>query len=167
MAIEKSTLETFVNALSESNIKDWRFRFSGGNRTANAYGESSRAMIGSDSIILLETMINKFANKGRYNIASIPFDNVDYVFTSDLTVQETLSVLDKLGFKNNDTIDLIKKTGGRIDIYAGTDALAERKDDKGNPIMDTQIPIRITYGSQPETNTRKNSNDYSDPEYNE
>ena len=164
--MDKSTIETFVNALDSAGVKNWRFRFSGGNRNGAAYNDSSRAMLGSDSIYLLETTVNQFNNKGRFNIASVPYDNVDYAFISDLTIKETLEVLDSLGFKNEDTLELIKKTGGRVDIYAGTDALAERKDENGVPIMDTQIPLRLTFGSQPETNTREKENDYTDPEYN-
>lgn len=145
--MEKSVLESFVNTLKEADIKGFTIRYEGGNRISSNDTESTRLVVGSDCVYCIDTENNYGSARGQFNIKAIPYDDIDDVAVFDLTVPETLKILNSLGILDDDIKEFIRKRGHRSVVTdpKNRDHYGETIDpETKQPEIHSIIPGRVT-----------------------
>ena len=150
--MEKSQIESFVNALKSAGREDYSLRVEGGNRTVNHKSESGMIYLAGDYAVCLESKNVHAHPTGSFNVHAIPYDNVDNAKVFNLTVKEALEVLQSLGGLDDDMKKFIAATGGRTYLQPGTAGLAERArivDGEQQVILPEQTAVHVTMGNHP------------------
>lgn len=143
--MEKSVLETFVNAVKAAECETYDIRFEGGNRVATNNSEGSILSLADDAVIAIEVKNNYADKKGVFNVKCIPYDNIDDAGVTGMTVAQVIKFCEEYGVELTDEIKtLIAARGGRVSITP-SDGNVKFKEDGTEEIKEYQFP-RITVG---------------------
>ena len=115
--MDKSTITTFINYLTNAGINKYTIRYCDGSQVATHGSDSCYISLQDDAAVIIETK-NNYGNKsGAFNIKFIDYDDIFYVGASDLTVAEIIEVLNSASITMDEQLEeLITTRGGRVSI---------------------------------------------------
>lgn len=168
--MEKSQIESFVNALKSAGREDYALRIEGGNKTVNHKSESGMIYLAGDYAVCLETKNVHSNPTGSFNVHVTPYDMIDNAKAFNLTVKEALDFMEAIGGLDDEMKKFIATTGGRTYLQPGTAGMAERArivDGEQEIIMPEQTAVHVTMGNHPPVvvevvNTKEESSEGQD-----
>lgn len=143
--MEKAELEKFVGNLKKAGIDNYVLRYEGGNRMSNSNSDTSQIRLTSDYAVQVEMSDNPQNKDGRFLVKCIPYSNIDTASSYNLTIQQTIDYIKAEGVWDKDMESLIKN-GGRVVLQPGVGGYGEVQDKDGNPVLQSDLPGRITTG---------------------
>lgn len=144
--MEKSAVETFIGNLETAKVDNYSIRYEGGNRFSSSNSDSGRILLADDHVTIVEIDNYHAYHDGRFTVRSIPYDNIDNIYANGLTTKQIVDFLKAEGTWNEDVEKLISGIGGRIVLQPGHGGYGEVQDKDGNPILNTDLPGRVTTG---------------------
>lgn len=145
----KAFMDTFIAALTTAGVTSYNVRCEGANRIVSHNGDNRLILEGDNSILALEITSNNINYKGGFDLKCVPYDDIEDIYSMNLSVKQVISILTTYGLLTDDARNMISKYGARYDIKPGTNGLAIRADSDGNAILDSNISATATKGDAP------------------
>lgn len=145
--MEKVELEKFINNLAAANVNNYSIRYEGGNRFSSSNSESSRIRLTDEYAIVAETDSNYGSKSTLFTVKAVPYGNIDDASAYDLTTKQLIDFLNAEGVLDDDLKQFVGSNGNRVLLKPGHGGYGEIQDKDGNPIIDSNLPGRVTTGS--------------------
>lgn len=145
--MEKTELQKFITNLATANIDNYSIRYEGGNRFSSSNSESSRIRLTDDYVIVAETDSNYGSKSTLFTVKAVPYGNIDNASAYDLTTKQLIDFLNAEGILDEGMKQFVASNGNRVLLKPGHGGYGEIQDGDGNPIIDSNLPGRVTTGS--------------------
>ena len=145
--MEKADLQKFINNLNAANIDSYTIRYEDANRFSNSKSDSSRVILGNDYVIIAETDSNYGSKTSTFTVKGVPYDDVSNIAAYDLTTKQLIDFLNAEGVLDDDLKQFIASRGNRVVLQPGHGGYGEIQDEDGKPVINSNLPGRVTTGS--------------------
>ena len=131
----KTQFDKFVSTLESAGITNYNIRCEGGNRIFYHNGTSGLIYRFNDYVICIDLCRNILHTNGQYDIALVPYENIDDIKSTDIPLVEAINIMDSLGCKDEEFLKFVRTTPRLSNTIPGTAGLAPEKDKNGNDVI--------------------------------